>query len=466
MKKLITVVMDKKIWIAFLLLATQVGCEEFVTVGPPKTEVTSETVFTSDAAATAAMRGIYSLMMSNQSFTKGDIERYTGLSSDEFLDYSGYSDQQQFNIPSLQTVNGVVQRIFWTEAYKYINNANSMLEGLDRSSAISEKVRKQLEGEARFVRAFSYFYLVNLFGDVPYVTSTDFTENASLHRIDQGQVYDKIVEDLLIAQELLAQDFSFANNKRVQPNKGAATALLARVYLYRGEWADAAEQATSLIENTALYSLRQNLDEVFLANSTETIWQLMPVIPGTNAPQGELFILYDIPDYSFGGVALDEKFVDTIEPGDARMDNWIGSYDDGSTTYYFPFKYKVDYSSTLKEYATVLRLAEQYLIRAEARARLELIDEAQDDLNIIRHRAGLDDTAADDQALMLLAIEQERKIELVAEWGHRWLDLKRTGRAAAILSPLKIDWQDTDMLYPIPQSERLVNPLLTQNNGY
>ena len=107
------------------------------------------------------------------------------------------------------------------------------------------------------------------------------------------------------------------------------------------------------------------------------------------------------------------------------------------------------------------------MIRAEARVQQGNISGAQEDLNAVRSRAGLAETTASDQASLLLAIEQERKVELFAELGHRWFDLRRTNRASVILSPLKAEWQDTDMLYPIPVAEFLNNPNLgNQNLGY
>lgn len=115
----------------------------------------------------------------------------------------------------------------------------------------------------------------------------------------------------------------------------------------------------------------------------------------------------------------------------------------------------------------VLRLAEQYLIRAEARVRQNNISGGQSDLNAIRNRSGLPNTTANDQGSLLLAIEQERRVELFTEWGHRWFDLKRTERAEAVLSPFALkDWQSTDVLFPIPQTEREINSRLTQNEGY
>ena len=113
-----------------------------------------------------------------------------------------------------------------------------------------------------------------------------------------------------------------------------------------------------------------------------------------------------------------------------------------------------------------LGLGEQYLIRAEARAQQDNVSGAQEDLNIIRNRAGLLKTTSSDKVSILLAIEQERSKELFAEWGHRWFDLKRTRRTNVILGAIKSSWKSTDLVYPIPLVEITNNPFLTQNPGY
>ncbi len=116
----------------------------------------------------------------------------------------------------------------------------------------------------------------------------------------------------------------------------------------------------------------------------------------------------------------------------------------------------------------VFRLAEQYLIRAEARANLENLTGANEDLNIIRKRALLDAKNDLNKDSILRNIEQERRIELFSEWGYRWFDLKRLNRADKVLTQTKGDtWQSTDALYPIPQSEIDLNSnLKPQNAGY
>ena len=163
---------------------------------------------------------------------------------------------------------------------------------------------------------------------------------------------------------------------------------------------------------------------------------------------------------------MSNQGVDAFESGDQRRDQWIGEVNDGSQTYYFPFKYKIQFAFTPEEYVVGLRLAEQYLIRAEARAKQGDLIGAQSDLNVIRGRAGLPNSTANNQASLLLAIEQERKVELFTEWGHRWMDLKRTQRIDEILSTLKSNWQVTSALYPIPELDITNNPNITQNPGY
>ena len=139
----------------------------------------------------------------------------------------------------------------------------------------------------------------------------------------------------------------------------------------------------------------------------------------------------------------------------------------GGKTYSYPYKYKVRNGFTVTEYNMVERLAEQYLIRAEARAQQNDISGATADLDTIRVRAGLPVLPISlDKATCLLAVEQERRIELFMEWGHRWLDLRRTGRIDAVLGAEKSNWTSTDSLYPIPFKEIQKNVFLTQNPGY
>jgi hypothetical protein len=298
---------------------------------------------------------------------------------------------------------------------------------------------------------------------VPLVTTTDYTINGSLPRTESAMVYDQIVSDLTAAKDLLPVDYSAYNDERVRPNKYAAMALLARTYLFRGDYVKAEQEATAVINNTGLYGLINNPDSVFLKNNKEAIWQLLPVIPGYNTHDGFNFILTALP----ANGALSDNLVNSFEAGDKRKVSWVKSFSNTGATYYFPYKYKIKTGSGLTEYSMILRLAEQFLIRAEARAQQNNVLGSQSDINTIRARAGLALTNAMDKTGLLMAIEHERQTELFTEWGHRWFDLKRTGRADAVLSPIKSpNWQATDIFYPIPQTEINNDPNLTQNAGY
>jgi starch-binding outer membrane protein, SusD/RagB family len=444
-----------------LCMALNNACDDFVKVDPPRTDLVKSTVFSSDNTALSAMLDIYYQMRTN-GFASGDIlsiSLLNSLTSDELINYYVASPQttEEFKQFAGNTLNPANSRVYglWSQLYKCVYKSNAILEGLSSSSEVSENLKRQLQGEARFIRAFCYFYLVNLFGDVPLVLTTDYRINSQISRTVSDDVYHLIIEDLKNAQDLLSADYSYSNTERVRPNKGAATALLARVYLYVKDWANAEEQATTVITDNSRYSLVANVSAITTKNNTEAIWQLW----GSGYPN-DLFTFYVVTSPP-RNVSLQTDLVDAFEVGDQRRTSWVGSF----STYYFPRKYS---SFTLTEYSTVLRLAEQFLIRAEARAQMDNVSGGQEDLNTVRHRAALGDTPANDKASLLLAVEQERRVELFTEWGHRWFDLKRTNRADDILSSVKPQWASTAALLPLPEYELRNNPSLqnAQNPGY
>jgi hypothetical protein len=169
-----------------------------------------------------------------------------------------------------------------------------------------------------------------------------------------------------------------------------------------------------------------------------------------------------VPNYT-----ISNSLLNSFEPDDNRKVKWISSNLVDGQSYSFPYKYKqgID-ASDRGEYDMVLRLAEQYLIRAEARAEQGESDGALSDVNIIRNRAGLSGLINSDKDSMLVSITHERQCELFAEWGHRWMDLKRTGQIDAVLGAEKPAWKNTSALLPIPLVELGKNPKLYQNPGY
>ena len=451
-----------------LMCFTLFACDDLVEVNVPNDRITSETVFSKDETANSAVVGIYNQLF-QATFSSGGQTSVTvlaGLSADNLQATVSTTNLLEFEENEIFNNNSYNLGI-WSSAYNTIYMTNAVLDGIDNNTAISAELKAELSGEARFLRAFTYFYLVNLYGDVPLVLSTDYQNNAVVSRTDTTQVFNQIVEDLESAINLLGT--TYENGERLRANSYTATALLARVHLYLENWEMAEQLSTSVIDASGIFELLP-LNEVFLANSREAIWQISPIAGGlatTNTNEGALFIMQN----TRGNIALTENFMASIDTLDTRRDNWIGSFDSETNKYYFPYKYKVKNSTEdASEYSMVMRLAEQYLIRAEARLKQGKIMESIEDLDRIRLRAGLKPIAeinpetTSEELLDLILLERRR--ELFGEWGHRWLDLKRTGRAKVNLPPLKPLWEDTDVFYPIPEDELRKNLNLTQNPGY
>lgn len=442
------------------------ACEDFVDVDPPITALTGETVFDEDVNALAALSGLYSSISSQGTFlnTTNRMAVYVGSYSDEFINYTLVPVFQQFGNTDLSPDNSLVGA-YWSDLYRFIYSSNSIIEGLSSSETLTDSLVSQWEGEAKFIRAWSYFYLVNLYGEVPIALSTDFEVNSFLPRSAINEVYDQIIQDLMEAKSLMSNEYP--TTQRVRANSSVASALLSRVYLYTENW-EAAETEASLVIGDGRFTLESNLNDVFLNTSNEAIWQLEALRPFTGSQEATTFILRRAPRSS--GVSIRPDYLTSFEVSDIRESSWIGSVSSSTETFFYPFKFKVrlDNSGGIpNENVTPIRLAEIYLIRAEARARQNDFSGAQEDVNTIRTRAQLPDITVNDQNSLLLAIELERKHELFAELGHRWFDLKRTGRATEILQPIKPQWQDTDLLWPVPLQEFLNNPNLgEQNLGY
>jgi hypothetical protein len=463
-----------------------------VEVPPPEAQVNAQNVYTNDGTATAVMTGVYTRLASgspgpNISQGTSSFSMFCGLAADEYTLFGSPSDEQAgyYKNTLVTNVNTNTGTSYWNVLYDHIYYVNSAIQGYESANGLTDAVKKQLLGEAKFMRAFFYFYLVNLYGDVPLVTTTDYKTNSTLPRSPKVDVYQQMIADLTEAENLLSPKYLDGNlqnyagtSERIRPTKWAAAALLARVYLYNGSltgdasnFVKAESQATSVIGNTALYDT-VSLNNVFLSNSKEAIWQLQVVKANQNTDDAKMFIITTGFSTSIP-VRLSDTLLNSFETGDLRKvnGNWVNSVTLSGNTYYYPYKYK-NRTATVTEYLMVLRLAEQFLIRAEARAQQGNLNGAKSDLNIIRNRAGLaDNTTATDKNSLLSAILHERQVELFSEWGHRWFDLKRTGAidpVMAVMTPKKGggSWQSYKQLNPIPYSEIQNNSSLTQNPNY
>jgi hypothetical protein len=220
---------------AITLLFIHSSCNKFVEVGTPTDKVVSDKVFESPTNATAAIVGIYSQLLTYfLNFGSGAITVYSGLSADE-LTYTGNDNSTiEFNKNALSSTNGIVYSNLWIVAYRYAYQANACIEGLQNSKTLSSSVKNQLLGESKVIRAFIYFNLVQLFGDVPLILTSDYNANSHFARTPAAEVYNQIVADLTDAKALLTP--SYPTTGATRPNVYTADALLARVYLYTKKW--------------------------------------------------------------------------------------------------------------------------------------------------------------------------------------------------------------------------------------
>src|SRR5258708_23848173 len=195
---------------AVLLRLFQASCKKLVAVDPPVTSTSGANVFNNDATAAAVLTGIYT-NMSSSGFAFGGITSmslFPGLSADELMLYSGSTNNTYIGYyTNALTNSNTGNSDFWSNIYPTIFVVNSPIEGLANITSLTPALQQKLTGEAKFMRAFCYFYLVNLYGDVPLVTSTDYTVNAVLSRTPKAQVWQQIIKDLKDAQSLLITSY-------------------------------------------------------------------------------------------------------------------------------------------------------------------------------------------------------------------------------------------------------------------
>lgn len=448
-----------------LLLAMLVcmACEDFVAVDLPDSQLSSPTVFDNKATADAAMAYIYSAMRDEGmlSGTSLGISAQLGYYTDELDFYGAPSDASYgFYTNNLSASNSTATN-YWNCAYRQIYAANALYEGVSLSAGIPPADVERLQGEALFVRGLMHLYLTSLYGDIPYVTQTDYNVNRSIAKSSATNAMAMAIEDLTKATELLPADYATAG--RARPNKAVAQGILSRAYLYSGRW-DKAIQAASFVVGSGQYQMA-TIQEAFLNQSPEVLWQLPPSQEGFPTLEAGTFTLFSGPPQQS---ALSQALLARFTDDDLRRSNWIASVTDGSQQWYYPAKYRQTATgSSSTEYSILLRLPEILLIRAEAYARQGSTEEAVMDLNIVRSRAGLADYVASNTPALLSEILNERCRELFCEQGHRFFDLKRYGEITQVLPPLKPGWNGTDSLLPLPITEIRLNPnLLPQNPGY
>lgn len=442
----------KNIFYTSLLLLLFSGCD--VLDVEPEDAIPADEAFQDKAGIERGILGSYSSLQSLSYFGRTYII-FADLAADNLVHPpdATASDYAEVDNNAILPENGAVSGI-WGSLYEGINNANNVIVKVPGIPNMSESEKNVALGELYFIRALNHFNLLNYFGAVPLKINPTVGVNA----LDAGRdpvedVYASIVEDLTFAEQNLEKSVSV----KTRATKYGAKALLARVYLYKGEYELAHEKADEVITEGG-YILPDDFAEVFAADgSEETIFE----IDFTEVDRNRI-AEYNFPKSLNGRreVAPSPELINLFLPDDERKNVSIAY--DGINAY----ANKYNDLSKGADNVIVLRLAEMYLIRAEAEAHISggSISSVKDDIDVIRLRANLTASTGSTIDELLVAVENERRLEFAFE-GQRWFDLVRTGRATEVLPTVT----DTDKtLFPIPAGELQTNnsPEMIQNPGY
>ncbi len=311
--------MKKISYYILFVLSLVLSCKDFTDVGLPNNQITRETVFKDDALAKSAMAGVYRSIESSGFLSGGSSgsSLYLGCYTDELTSYAtSTADTSIFYLLTHQTDSSRIYTL-WSSTYKQIYYINSIIEGLEQSSQVSDTVKQQLMGECLFLRGMLHHYLLKTYGEIPYITTTDYELNMKVAKTSEVIIYQQLESDLKRALEKLPD--SYSKGLRVRPSKVSAKALLSRIYQDQKKWDEAISYSSEVI-NDPQYALETNLDKIFLKDSSSAIWQLMPYDTTYNTLQGNYFILRTVPPTT---VSLNLDLVNDFESNDKRRTMWI-----------------------------------------------------------------------------------------------------------------------------------------------
>ncbi|MDR2270442.1 MAG: RagB/SusD family nutrient uptake outer membrane protein [Sphingobacterium sp.] len=446
--------------ILMMVVITAASCDRLLDVKTPDNQIDQSKVFEDVQTANAALAAHYADLMKSSPIAGGDLETYLSSYTDELRDYTTIASDSRDIFLNLHTDTNSVMLNTWATAYKHIYTANAILEGISGSHGITASDKNWFRGQALLTRSIMFFYLNQLYGDIPYPESTDYKVNNVIAKTPSITVLANLEHDLLEVSSLLQNDYK--DPERIYPNRSVAKLLLAKVYMAEQNW-NKAEILLKEITQNPLYQIESDITKVFTKSGKEVLWQLKPN-NNTSLRQATSFYFTNSPPYSY---ALSESLINTFQDNDLRKQNWIGRVDFGGVSYYRVEKYKNRNNTNTNEYSIVFRLEEAYLLLSETLTEQNKINEALPYVNAIRLRAQLAPLNLPiSKDLLIQEILLEDKREFFVEMGHRFLDLKRAGKLNTLLTN-KPNWKDFHQLWPVPQKEILLNAnLKPQNTGY
>ncbi|WP_312508867.1 RagB/SusD family nutrient uptake outer membrane protein [Chryseobacterium culicis] len=444
-----------KIFSIFLLLS----CEKLIDVELPNNQIDTKAVFQDLQTANSALAALYAGIRTNSPIAGADLEAALSIYTDDLDEYSlSTTPSKELYLNQQIDTNSTIYNN-WANAYKQIYAANAILEGVASSTGIAPSDKKWLQGEALLIRTIMFFYLNQLYGDIPYPETTDYNINQTLSKTASEKVLQKMEEDLEKVITMLSDNYR--NAERIYPNKMVAILFLAKIHMAKQQWLKAEINLKTIIQSP-LYQIETNLNKVFDKSGKHIIWQLKPS-NNTSLRQATTYYFANAKPTLY---ALSPNLINAFSANDLRLLNWIAPVSSSGITYYRLQKYKNRDNTNSNEYSVVIRLEEVYLLLAETLTQQSKLQEAEPYLNAIRQRASLTAVSNLTKEAMIDAILLESRREFFCEMGHRFLDLKRMGKLNTLLVA-KPNWKDFHVLWPIPQKEILLNGnLKPQNPGY
>jgi len=444
----------------------------------PVSSISVESYFKTAADAENALVGCYN-GIAGQIWNLSVVLQVTSDNN-----YAGGDNPENFRFDNMiREAPGEYCTNAWNAHYETINRCNNILKfvpEIDDSKLDVGNRRAIIQGEATFLRAFAYFNLVRIWGDVPLTTTPTMSldpAEINLSRSSVDAVYTQIIADLENSINLLLP----ANDPSQQAGratKGAARALLAQVYatIASPDWNQVLTYCNAVIDHDG-YQLLADYDHLFDGdhyNNSESIFEFQYQQP--NAAQfayqlwaspsrsGDSWRKFNTPSEDLIQAFDDEG--DVIRKNSSIYYEDVGQYwvdPDYGTIVPFMNKWRHPSGWSSEDNWYVIRLAETYLLRAEAENELGNMPGALADLQVIRDRVNLPAKSLSTKEEVSEAILLERRLELAFEF-YRWFDLLRAGIAIQTMQALGYTHADEyDVLFPIPQDERNRNPNLTQN---
>jgi tetratricopeptide (TPR) repeat protein len=476
----------KKYIVIIIAVMFAASCERSLEL-TPEYQISTENFYRNSNDFESALVGVYGTFRGL--FNSSNMLYVGELTTDNTeIQWSSPSiSEMQMDQNAVTSTNSYISAV-WSTCLTTVSRCNTILNRIDNVD-FDVNTKNRIKGETKFLRAYSYFYLVRVFGRVP-LTDQEFKSPEQILSTDlslqpKEKIYEVILKDLTDAENLLPVAL---NSDKTRASRGTVKTVLGKVYLTLLNYDKAAEKLKEVVD-AKQYSLVANYKSLFTSpnnNLPESILEIQYLSQrnmGNNysyvfTPAITSMAIFQNNQQGAGRIVPTMDMINAYRPGDNRKAASVNdsvALINGTKTYnrhglkFVDFK-AVDVTDGSVTF-TVLRYADVLLMYAEALNEQGKTGEAFQYINAVRNRAGLGNLSALSKEDLRLEIEKERRVEFLYE-GHRWFDLTRTGRAKIVLNAYyqaqrqNFSVEDFELVFPIPQNEIDLNPAVTQNQGY